>query len=149
MFLVCVLFIAVFCQQASGQDISDNADTKIPFVEFCDLMADKDRYLDKLVKTKAVIEYRVTMEFVLYSECNSKRTFIALGVLDDIMDEILDIFTTEMNRRKEHNLTAEITGILQGAAEKEIRGFGHYAWSKYQFEIQEINNIEAAKTDKQ
>lgn len=118
----------------------DRNETKIPVIEFCDLMANKERYLGKLVQTTAVAEYLVSMEFVVYSKCGSKEPRIALGFKDDLENRTLDVLTTEMNRQRKHKLRITTTGILQSAEEKKLSGFGHYQWSKYQFEIHNLND---------
>jgi hypothetical protein len=123
-------------QNSVSKKAIESCETGIPVIEFCDLMADKERYLGKLIRTTAVAEYLISMEFVLYSKCGSKKPRISLGFKDDLENRTLVAITTEMNRQKKHSLTITATGVLQSAEEKKITGFGHYLWSKFQFEIQ-------------
>ncbi len=97
-------------------------------------MADKERYVGKLIRTKVKVEYLITMEYVLHSKCGKKKPRVALGFKDDIENRTEEL-STEMYRQRNHSLTITATGVLQSAGAKGLAGFGHYQWSKFQFEI--------------
>ena len=112
----------------------ESNETKVPVVEFCDLMADKERYVGKLIRTTVVAEYLITMEYVLHTKCGEKKPRVSLGFKDDIESQT-EALGSEMYRQRNHSLTITATGVLQSAKAKGLAGFGHYQWSKFQFEI--------------
>ena len=135
--ILVALTVALFCFASSLHAQTkplESDESKIPVVEFCDLMADKNRYLGKLVRTKVIVEYLISMEYVLHSKCGVKKPRVALGFKDDIERRTGEL-SDEMYRQRKHSLMITTTGVLQSAVADGLAGFGHYQWSKFQFEI--------------
>jgi hypothetical protein len=106
------------------------------FVKFCDLLADRTKYLGKVVRTEAKLEYWITMEYVVVATCAEKKVSIPLGISDELMSNTIETLSDEMNSRRVDGMDAELIGMLKAApTQGKPKGYGHYGWSTHQFEV--------------
>jgi hypothetical protein len=132
-------------QSESKSVISAIKDSKVQTVEYCELMKNPEMYIGKFIRLEAIFNKLISLESILYVECNPKLSAVSV----EIAEEKLDTFSNEILSKADtlDNKKVTVVGRILGPRKPNSKfNYGHYGWSKYLFEIYAFENIESIST---
>lgn len=111
-------------------------------VGYCDLMGKPENYIGKFIRLEATFKSLITLESILYAECEPKLSAVSVSV----NDEKLDISSNKVlsGVKTFDNARITVVGKFLGPRKPNAKfNYGHYGWSKYLFEIHAFEKIES------
>ncbi len=136
----------VYGQQTSSVIEMDNSGNSISSpqnINFCELMKNPETYVGKYIRIEATYSYLITMEFVLSAECDPKVKAVSVGFADGKFDKLSNEISSAKKSLKKNDITTTVIGKFLGPRKPDSKyNYGHYGWSKYQFEIHTFEKIE-------
>lgn len=135
-----------FGQQSSSAiktTVSEFDASKIQTVGYCELMSKPEDYVGKSIRLEAVLSNLISLESILYVECKPKISAVAVGFASDKFDVLSEEILSKMNSWQVRDAKVIVAGKFLGPRKPNSKfNYGHYGWSKYQFEIHALERIE-------
>lgn len=131
-------------QSASTKETDDVAnDVSNPqTVGYCDLMRKPENYIGKFVRLEATYKSLITLESILYAECEPEVSAVSIGVNDEKLDTSSNKVLSGVKTLDNARIT--VVGKFLGPRKPNAKfNYGHYGWSKYLFEIHAFEKIES------
>ena len=122
--------------------------SKVENVKYCEMMRVPDAYIGKDLRISTTLKTLVA-ESIFTADCAGKPIAVAVGFAPALFDLLTDEMYTPMNSAQTARVDVIVVGRLLGPKKPNADfNYGHYGWSKYQFEIHKFEKIEPSKSSK-
>ena len=122
--------------------------SKIENVKYCEMMQAPDSYIGKDVRISATLKNLIA-ESILTANCAGKQTAVAIGLLDEFLESLREELYKGMASEQTPEARVVVVGRLLGPRRPDGEyNYGHYGWSKYQFQIHKFEKNERSKSFK-
>ena len=144
-----LLLVTLLSLRTPGQPLAANyrqqsaeALSKVPTVEYCKLWEKPGSYFGKRIRVQAIFRDLISNESVLLDTCGKAQPRVSVQFASDRFEE-LGLKFGQMNTWGTNEAKVIVIGTFHGPRVPDSEfNYGHMGWSKYLFEIVDLEKIE-------